>query len=70
MESKLKDWILQERSLGVCIIGFVIRVKALGLERYFCEQMNKPCLFKASAGWMLNLLLNFFPKHKYTKLIF
>jgi hypothetical protein len=66
MESKLKDWIIQERSLGVCICGFVIRVKALDLERSFCEQMNKPCLFKASTGLMLNLLLKFFPEHKYT----
>jgi len=56
MESKLKDWIIQERSLGVCISGFVIRVKALELERSFCEQMKKPCLFKASTGWMLNFL--------------
>jgi hypothetical protein len=24
METKLKDWIIQERSLGVCISGFVI----------------------------------------------
>jgi len=61
MKSKLKDWIKKERLLGVCISGFVIRLNALELERSFCEQMNKPCLFKASTGWMLE----FFPKHKY-----
>ena len=32
MEIKLKDWILQERALGVCICGFVIRVKALEIS--------------------------------------
>ena len=32
MEIKLKDWILQERALGVCISGFVIRVKTLEIS--------------------------------------
>ena len=32
MEIKLKDWILQERALGLCIGGFVIRVKALEIS--------------------------------------
>jgi hypothetical protein len=48
--------ILQERALGVCISGFVIRVKAFEIERAICNQMNKPCLFKASNGWMGNFL--------------
>jgi hypothetical protein len=56
MGSKLKEWIIQQRALGVCIIGFVIRVKALELERDICEQTEKPCLFRASTGWMLNFL--------------
>jgi hypothetical protein len=55
-EIKLKDCILQERALGVCISDFVIRVKVLEIERAVCNQMNKPCLFKASTGWMLNYL--------------
>ena len=32
IERKLKDWIIHERSLGVCISGFVIKVNALELE--------------------------------------
>jgi hypothetical protein len=56
METKLKDWIIQQRALGVCVSGFVIRVKALELERAICEQMNKQCLFKASNGWLFNFL--------------
>jgi hypothetical protein len=50
MEIKLKDWILQERALGVCISGLVIRVKAFEIERAICNEMNKPCLFKPSNG--------------------
>jgi hypothetical protein len=46
METKLKDWIIQQSALGVCISGFVIRVKALELERAICEQMNKQYLFR------------------------
>jgi hypothetical protein len=56
MEIKLKDWILQQRALGVCISGFVIRVKAFEIERAICNQMNKPCLFKPSNGRMGNFL--------------
>jgi hypothetical protein len=56
MEIKLKDWIFQERALGVCISGLVIRVKAFEIERAICNQMNKPCLFKPSNGWMGNFL--------------
>jgi hypothetical protein len=56
MKIKLKDAIIQERALGVCISGFVIRVKALEIERAICNQMNKPCLFKASNGCMANFL--------------
>jgi hypothetical protein len=56
MEIKLKDWILQERALGVCISGLVIRVKAFEIERAICNQMNKPCLFKPSNGLMGNFL--------------
>ena len=52
----LEDWIIQQRALGVCVSGFVIRVKALELERAICEQMNKQCLFKASNGWLFNFL--------------
>ena len=56
MKIKLKDAIVQERALGVCISGFVIRVKALEIERAFCNQMNKPFLFKASNCWLANFL--------------
>jgi hypothetical protein len=56
MESKLKEWIIQQRALGVCISGFVIRVKVFELERDICEQTEKPCLFRASTGWMLHFL--------------
>jgi hypothetical protein len=38
--------IIQQRALGFCISGFVIRFKALELERAICEQMNKHCFFR------------------------
>ena len=47
MGSKLKEWIIQQRALGVCIIGFVIRVKALELERDIStenKRKNHVCL--------------------------
>jgi hypothetical protein len=53
-EFKLKDWILQERALEVCISGFVIRVKAFEIERAICNQMNKPyCLNHQMVGWVI-----------------
>jgi hypothetical protein len=52
METKLVEWTTFQRSLGVCISGFTIRVKALELEREIRQIFGIPVLFKASQGWL------------------
>ena len=56
METKLVEWITFQRSLGVWISGFTIRVKALELEQDICQLLFKPLLFKASQGWLYNFI--------------
>ena len=67
MEIKLKDWILQERALGLCIGGFVIRVKALEISsqlglsprtlknkrRALARDLEKKLISKCAAKHML-----------------
>jgi hypothetical protein len=56
METKLVEWITFQRSLGVCISGFTIRVKAMELEREIRQILGGAVIFKASQGWLYNFL--------------
>ncbi len=52
----MSTWIETKRSAVCCVGGFVIRVKAMEIIQEHCERNNIPCNFKASVGWLLNLL--------------
>jgi len=54
MEQTLEQWIKDERAKGVCISGFVIKVKAVELIRTPNYATTSP--FKASDGWLANFL--------------
>jgi hypothetical protein len=56
MERELSTWIETKRSAVCCVGGFVIRLKAMEIIQEHCERNNIPCNFKASVGWLLNLL--------------
>ena len=56
MEQELSSWIENGRAKGACISGFVIRVKALEIMREHCRRDDRPLIFKASVGWLLNFL--------------
>jgi hypothetical protein len=52
MEQSLNQWIREERAKGVCISGFLIKVKAVEIMR--TQISTSP--FKASDGWLANFL--------------
>ena len=62
MEEELSNWIRQNRYLGFCLSGFVIRDKELELFREKFAKENMQGKFKASTGW----LIIFFKRNKWT----
>jgi len=54
MEQSLEQWIREERAKGVCISGFMIKVKAVEILRKQISGSTSP--FKASDGWLANFL--------------
>ena len=56
IEEELSNWIKENRSLGCCLSGFVIRVKALELFNEKCLRENLTGEFKTSPGWLINFL--------------
>ena len=56
IEEELSNWIKENRYLGCCLSGFVIRVKSLELSNEKCSKENVHGKFKASVGWLLKFL--------------
>ena len=56
METKLFEWINENREKGACVGGFAIKQMAQQLFKEIYSMQTNFYQFKASNGWMINFL--------------